>query len=341
MPAPVPLAIKSSLAAAAAPAPRAGAAPDALADAAVLRLQKWQPDSAYAQRMRSAATAQEAYALYLDERPSQLESTAFFLDAADVLLDKGDRALAARVVSNLAEMALEDRHILRILAYRLQQAGRVDLALPLLERVRDLAPDEPQSWRDLGLALAAAGQAQRAVDSLWHVVRQPWNGRFPGIELIALGELNAVVDAARGRGEAVDTGAIPAGLQRHLPVGLRAVLAWDADNTDIDLWVTDPKGEQAFYGHRETRQGGLMSMDFTGGYGPEEFLLRRPLPGTYKVEASFFGHRQQVVQPYTTLMLKLSTGFGLPQQRDESITLRLQGQGERVTIGEFTVAPPP
>jgi hypothetical protein len=341
MPAPVPLAIMAAPAAAPAPSPGAGAAPDAPTDAAVIRLQKWQPDSAYAQRMRGAATAREAYAFYLDERPSHLQSTAFFLDAADVLLDKGDRALAARVVSNLAEMALENRHILRILAYRLQQAGRVSLALPLLERVRDLAPDEPQSWRDLGLALAAAGQAQRAVDSLWHVVRHPWNGRFPGIELIALGELNAVANAARARGETVDTSAIPAALQRHLPVGLRAVLAWDADNTDIDLWVTDPKGEQAYYGHRETRQGGLMSMDFTGGYGPEEFLLRRPLPGTYKVEAKFFGHRQQVVQPYTTLMLQLSTGFGLPQQHDQSVTLRLQDRGDGVTIGEFTVGPQP
>ena len=31
--------------------------------------------------------------------------------------------------------------------------------LDLLERVRDIAPDEPQSWRDLGLALAAAKDA--------------------------------------------------------------------------------------------------------------------------------------------------------------------------------------
>ena len=81
------------------------------------------------------------------------------------------------------------------------------------------------------------------------------------------------------------------------------VLGWDADDTDIDLWVTDPNGERAFYGHRLTYQGGRMSQDFTGGYGPEEFALRVAKPGRYKVQAQFYGHRQQVVAPATTLML--------------------------------------
>ena len=83
------------------------------------------------------------------------------------------------MLSNLAEMDLENRHLLRILAYRLQQAGAVADALPVLERVRRLAPDEPQSWRDLGLALAQSGEAQRAVDTLVEVVSRAWNDRFP------------------------------------------------------------------------------------------------------------------------------------------------------------------
>lgn len=44
-----------------------------------------------------------------------------------------------------------------------------------------------------------------------------------------------------------------------MPLDLRVVLTWYADNTDIDLWVTDPKGEKAFYGHQLTYQGGRMS----------------------------------------------------------------------------------
>ena len=82
-------------------------------------------------REREAAEA-DRYAVYLDERPGQLNSTAFFMDAAEVFFEKGQTALAVRVLSNLAEMELENRHILRILAYRLSQAGLHALALPLV-----------------------------------------------------------------------------------------------------------------------------------------------------------------------------------------------------------------
>ncbi|MFG6485092.1 VIT domain-containing protein [Roseateles sp. BYS78W] len=305
------------------------------ASSATIALRRWEPDAAYARRLREAGDA-DRYAIYLDERIGYTSSTAFFIDAAEIFFTKGQQALALRVLSNLAEMELENRHILRILAYRLTQAGELKLAIPLLERVRELAPDEPQSHRDLALALAQAGQPQRAVDLLWDVAARPWDGRFAEIDLIALTELNAI--AARTPG--VDLGRVDARLRRNLPLDLRAVLAWDADNTDIDLWVTDPNGEKAFYGHRLTRQGGAMSRDFTGGYGPEEFSLRKAKPGRYEVRAQFYGHRQQLVSPYTTLMLWLATGYGTPGQKDERVVLRLSGRGDQVLVGTFDVAAP-
>jgi Ca-activated chloride channel homolog len=69
-------------------------------------------------------------------------------------------------------------------------------------------------------------------------VIRPWHNRFPEIELITLAEMNAIIATAR---TPLDTSRIHAKLLRNLPLDLRVVLAWDADNTDIDLWVTDPR----------------------------------------------------------------------------------------------------
>ena len=298
-----------------------------------IQLKRATPDAPYFARFREASN-QDLYGVYMDERPAYRNSTAFFLDAADAFFDKGLTALGVRVLSNLAEMELENRHILRILGYRLMQAGQARLAIPVLSRVLDLAPNEPQSYRDLGLAYAADKQWQKAIDNLNEVVIRPWHGRFPEIELTALDELNAIAATAEA---AVDTSRIDSRLMRNLPLDLRVALSWDADNTDIDLWVTDPNGEKAYYGNRITYQGGRMSQDYTGGYGPETFSLKHAKPGKYKVEANFYGHNQQIVAGATTLQLKLTTRFGTKQQQEQTVTLRLKGKSEVVQVGEFEV----
>ncbi|MDH4191046.1 MAG: VIT domain-containing protein [Betaproteobacteria bacterium] len=298
-----------------------------------IRLKPWTPDAPYARRMREAS-ADKAYRVYLDEKPDYANSTAFYLDAADLLFEKGLDDLAIRVLGNLAEMDLENRHVLRVLGYRLVQARRPALAIPVFRKVLELSPEEPQSYRDLGLAYAADKQFQKALDSLYEVVTRPWHGRFPEVELIALAELNAIAGTPAAK---VDTRRFDPRLIRNLPLDLRAVLTWDADNTDIDLWVTDPNGEKAFYGHRLTWHGGRMSQDFTGGYGPEEFSLRKALPGRYKIEAQFYGHRQQIVAGATTLQVTVQTHFGTDAAKEELITLRLKGRGEVVYVGEIVI----
>ncbi|MDQ2733444.1 MAG: DUF2135 domain-containing protein [Pseudomonadota bacterium] len=285
-----------------------------------------------------AAEPSARLAVYLDERGGNAMSVGFFLDCADFFLRKGQRELGLRVLSNLAGMDLQNRQVLRLLAYRLQQAGAVELALPMFERVLELAPHEPQSHRDLGLALAQAGQPQEAVDRLYEVVTGSWDARFADIDLIALNELNAVVAKAARDGRPVDVAKVEPRLLKNLPLDVRVVLAWDADATDVDLHVFDPNGEEVFYGHNLSYQGGTISHDATGGYGPEEFSLRHAKPGKYRVEANFFGHRQQVLTSSTGIMLWLSSGFATPAQQDQRTTLRLKSQGgERVVVGEFEV----
>jgi len=309
----------------------------AAAPAATIALQAWTPDAPYMKRLQNAGK-DDLYRVYLDERAAYLSSSSFYMDAAGVFFERGLPELGLRVLSNLAEMNLENRQLLRLYAYRLVQARRNDLAVPVFERISELAPNEPQSWRDLGLALAESGQPQRAVNALWEVVSQPWNGRFAGINMIALAELNAIAAQANASGQpALDLGRVDTRLRRNLPLALRVVMAWDTDDTDIDMWVSDPNGERASYANRLSYQGGAMSPDATGGYGPEEFSLKTAKPGKYGVEAQFFGHRQQVLSAGTTVMVRVTTGFGTPQARDEWTTLRLTRGQETVRVAEVEV----
>ncbi len=298
-----------------------------------IALQAWRSDAPYVERM-NRAKKEDLYAIYLDERPGYTRSGAFFLDMADRFFAAGLPELGLRVLSNLAEIEVENRQLLRVLAYRLLEAGEARLARGILEKVRELAPYEPQSLRDLASAHAALGERSRAAELLYEVARRKWDDRFADINVIALTELNALIAMA---GDEVDASAFDRRLIRNLPSALRVVLTWDTDNTDMDLWVTDPNGEKCDYNNRLTRQGGALSRDCTGGYGPEEFMLRKARPGVYRVEVEYYGSSQQVLVGEVTLYVTLTTDFGQPTQKDQVVTMRLKREKNRILVGEFTV----
>jgi len=310
---------------------------DATEDAptATISLQSWSPNAGYLDHLRRAAP-EKAYSVYLEERADHTDQPGFFLDVANTFFETKQPETALRILSNLAEMELEDVALLRVLAHRLTQADRPDLAKPLFERVLIVRPDEPQSHRDLALVCAALKDYQRAVDLLWEVVSKPWDSRFPEVEQIALAELNAIISTCDAT---LDLSKINRRLLKNLPVTTRVILTWDANDCDVDLWVTDPNGEVAMYNHPLTYQGGHMSRDFTGGYGPEEFILRTPKAGKYKVQINYFGdHRQNALGPVTA-QVRLITHFGTKEQKEERITVRLKENKETLDIGSFEISP--
>ena len=305
-----------------------------VATPASIALQRWSPSAGYLDHLRRVPSSKR-FEAYLEERADHAREPGFYLDVAGYFFDEAkDAATGLQILSNLAELGLEDAALLRVLGYRLVQAGRPDLALPVFEHVLKIRGEEPQSRRDLALVYAKLGHPQRAVDLLWEVVSRSWDGRFPEIELIALEELNAIAATSK---EKLDLSKIDSRLLKSMPVGLRAILTWDADNCDIDLWVDDPNGERAMYSHPLTHQGGRMSKDFTGGYGPEEFLVRKPKPGKYTVRINYYGDSRQTALGPVTAQVRLVTGFGTSKEKEELITVRLVDRKESLEIGSIEI----
>ena len=121
-----------------------------------------------------------------------------------------------------------------------------------------------------------------------------------------------------------------------MPVDIRVVAAWNMDNTDMDLWVTDPNGEKCYYSHKSTDIGGHLSNDITQGYGPEQFLLKKAIKGKYKIEMNYYGDRQFKIAGPTTVMVEIYTHYGESRQERKIITLQMQkGQTGGILIGEF------
>jgi len=298
----------------------------------------WNPDTPYLKELRAA---KDAYAAYLALRSEHKDAPSFFLDAADYFRDEAKQPeLALRVLSNLAEIGFDNTALLRVLGCRLSQWNLTGLAIRPFEDALEQRPEEPQSHRDLALALSRLPQPQtrRAIELLWFVATHDWHGRFADIDLISLHELNAIFASAPTKPEIGDL-RIPEDFLVPLRTDLRVVLTWDADNTDIDLWVIDPTGMAVYYRQQRSPSGGHISRDFTEGYGPEAFTIARPLPGTYRVQAHYYGDRRQSLTGPVTVQLEFHSGFGGEAPQRIATTRRLETGKQRIDVGSFTVKP--
>lgn len=299
-----------------------------------IALKRWSPDTPYMNELKEKSD-RELYSSYLEIKEEYNTTPSFYLDVATLFEERGFRKEALIILSNLAEMEIEDYRLLRVLGNRLRQLNYMDYAIDYFEQVLKMRPFEPQSYRDLGLTYANKRRYQEAVDTLYEIVKRSWDGRFPEIEVIALEEMNQVIAEARRRGQNLDLSKIDKRLIYEMPVDMRVVLNWDTDNSDMDLWVTDPCGEVCVYHNPRTYIGGLMSRDFTGGYGPEEFLIKEAKPGKYTIQANYYGSREQTLIGATTIYLDIYTYYSSGKEKKETITLRLTENKEVLDIGEI------
>lgn len=290
----------------------------------------WEPDARYARQIKQAA---DPMAEYFAQKSNYGNAPSFYLDCADIFIALERPQQAVQILSNIAELELENPALLRVLAHRLAQLEHLEVSADIFAEVLEMRKEEPQSYRDLALVLGRMGEYKRSAELLYEVVLKEWDGRFPEIEVIALEELNNIIQ--KGKRAGVDGYNVDSRLLKPIDVDLRIVMTWDADLTDMDLWVYEPRGEAASYQNPRTAAGGLVSRDFTRGYGPEEYMIRKALTGTYEVKTKFYGSNSQKVAGAVTLQVDIFTNYGRENEKRRSVTLRLTENKETFTVAEI------
>jgi tetratricopeptide (TPR) repeat protein len=296
-----------------------------------IKIAEWKSDAEYLKKL-DKATTQNALSTYLELKKQYQSQPSFFFDVAKWFFDKGQKETAILVLSNVAEMKLESPELLRMMAYQLLDMQEKDLAVLTFKEILNLREEEPQAYRDLALALNDAGRYQEAIDNLYKVVTEVWDGRFYGIKGIVLNEMNSIISAHK---ENVTTTAIDSRFIYAMPVDVRITIDWNTNDSDIDLWVTDPKKEKCFYENKETSMGGHISDDMTQGYGPEEFAVKKAAKGDYIIEANLYGDRRQTIGGPIIIRADLYTDFGKPTQQHKRINFRVTEGKEVVKVGSL------
>lgn len=302
---------------------------------ASMQLADWDPATPYLAKLK-ATEKSRWFRTYIELKQTYEHQPSFYIDVADFFIKNNEPKMGLRVLSNIAELDLENPQLLRILGHRLEQLKYYDLSISVFQEVKNLRPEEPQSYRDLGLVYALNNEDQQAIDALYYVVSHSWDSRFSNIESLVAVEMNTIISRST---QGPDVSAIDPRLIASLPVDMRVVINWNADNCDIDLWVTDPRGEKCFYSNPLTAAGGHISNDFTQGYGPEEFVIKKAIPGNYVIEANYYGNSSQALSGPTTIQVQMITNYGRKTQKTKEVTRRLESEKEVIKLATFAFKP--
>jgi len=291
-------------------------------------------DNAYLKELNQS---KDPYKSYLQLRDQYMGTPTFYFDVANFFFKKGDRQKALLILSALADLQIENADLYKTISYKLREWGDVDNALYTTAKVLKWRPMDPQSHRDYALALQDKGQYKEALEQLYGILTQSYSpeaaNRDDGIEEILVMEINNLIKLQKS---ATAKAAVEKKLVADLPVDIRVVLNWNSQNTDIDLWVTDPNGEKCFYSNPATAIGGRLSNDFTGGYGPEQFLLKKALKGKYKIEADFYNDSSLTLAGPAAVLAEIFTYYSSGRQERKLTTIYLDRDKERnILVGEF------
>jgi len=279
------------------------------------------------------------YETYLTLRKEYQETPSFYYDVATFFFQKKERETGYKILSSIAELGLENAEMYKTLAYKLKEIGAYDTELFITEKVLKWRPFDAQSYRDYALALQDNQRYQESLDFLYKTLTNSYDENFRNrdrnISEIIIPEINNLISV---HGKKLDLSKIDEKLIIDIPVDIRVVMNWNKDNTDIDLYVTDPNGEVCYFSHRATEIGGRMSQDVTRGFGPEQFMLKKAIKGKYKIQSNFYGESQMTLSGPTTISVEIYLMYSSGKEVRKLITFqndKPDSGTDKILISEF------
>jgi hypothetical protein len=263
--------------------------------------------------------------------PGRLEYDTATAEAARRQAKDGP-ADALKALSSLVEQSPGDAVLARDVGFSAISLGLADSAYHLFRRVAVSRPYEPQTYTALARSATQLGKTDLALAFYEVALGGQWPARFGEFRLIAALEYVRLLRRIERHELTTTLGSFA---QARLPeissqvnltqADLVISITWNTDNTDVDLHVTEPGGEECFYGHRETRSGGKLTRDVTQGYGPEMYVLPSAPKGSYLVQARYFASDTNRLGARSKVHVTLIEGWGKPTERvtEKDVTLAI------------------
>lgn len=231
----------------------------------------------------------------------------------------GDALVA---LSSLVEQSPGDAILARDVGFSATEMGLPDQGFFLFRRVAASRPWEPQSYRAMADSLARMGMTDLALVYYEVALQGQWDGRFGEFHRIVSVDYLRFLRRIRAGELKTSVPAFAASrigkVSEEVGIGeadLVVMITWNTDNSDVDLHVTEPTGEDCYYGNRHTKLGGDLTQDVTQGYGPEMYVIKNAKRGEYAVRAHYFAQQRSRASARTKVYAEVIEDWGSSRER--------------------------
>jgi len=269
---------------------------------------------------------------------------------AEVRKKAGMQHSALRALTSLIAQRPADVPLRRDVALSAAQLGFHAAAYQAFQRIAAARPWEPMSYLQMAKSAQAAGLPDLATLMYEISLAGQWEKRFADIETVAamlyarhLHQVNV------GLGDSTEPSKQGAAFATKREPEVRAygvidradlvtVITWNQDNTDVDLHVTEPGGEECFYGHPQTKSGGYLTSDVTDGFGPEMYIQRKAdLKGAYKIDVELYSENPNRLSVPVKVLVEIFKDWGWSTEEYFAHTVVEKEGRDRETVATIEV----
>ena len=224
---------------------------------------------------------------------------------------------AIKAMSSLIEQNQGDLVLARDVAFSAMEMSRPSSAYHLLRRVANARPYDPSIYTAIGQCLAQLNKADMAVVYYEIAMSGLFQNQSADYRKIAATEYSYLL-------REIVAGRKPSNIRRFAEARLETLekfgvpqsadllvtMMWNTDQTDVDLHVVEPSGEECFYSHPKTRSGAVLTQDIRNGFGPEMYHVRKAPAGNYDIYAKYFNANANRTGMRSKVYLTIYRDFG-------------------------------
>jgi len=263
------------------------------------------------------------------------------------------KAAALKLLSSVVERNAGDLMATRDIAMQTIDWGMGDQAYYLMRRIMDWREGEALAYQAAATALASTpNNIDMAIIYFYLCLNSDWDSDYGSFREITALQCLRYIDSIKDNPKITITKTT----KEYLTVlreQLRGILEkedlmfdeadivimvnWNIDNTDIDLHVMEPTGEECYYGNKNTKIGGKLSYDVTSGYGPEMYVLKKSVPGNYKISLNYYSDSDTKTASKAKAYIQIYRDWGRKTEKITNKTVILERQDDRIDVMEFSI----